>query len=123
VHAVLELVGGDDAISLAVVMANLSCADYSRVRLRFVLLIPFAAALAANVVAYAAWRVADGAEDFQYFLPRIGALAALLTGLTVAFRARARLDEAISAAAFSAMFTFVLTWIPLVIVVLLYPPV
>ena len=90
-------------------------------RFRFVLLLPVAAALLANVVAYV-WEIQVGTEDIEYYLLRIGAGAAVLTGATIAVRARARADEAISAAVFSAMLTFMLTWVPVVILAYLDPP-
>ncbi|MGH2716383.1 MAG: hypothetical protein ACRDM7_21360 [Thermoleophilaceae bacterium] len=69
-----------------------------------------------------AWEVADGAEDVMYFLLRIGALAAVFVGTTVALRAGGAWDEAVSAGIFSAMLSFGLTLAPVIVLVLLHPP-
>jgi hypothetical protein len=103
-------------------MRDGTSAEHKRVRLRHILMFSLVAAIAANLTGYAAWAAADGAEDITYFVLRIGAVLAALTGAIVALRAQGAWDEAVAAGIFSTMLGYGLTWVPVIIVVLVHPP-
>jgi hypothetical protein len=92
------------------------------VRFRHILFGSVAVAVVANVGAYVAWEIADGAEDMAYFLLRFGAVVAALTGAAVGWKARGGWEQAVGAGLFSAMLSFVLAWVAILTVVLLNPP-
>jgi hypothetical protein len=91
-------------------------------RFRPILLASLFAAIAANLTAFVAWEVADGAENVQYFLQRTGAVAAVLAGATVTLRTRGAWHEAVSAGLFTTVLSYGLTWVPVFVSVLLNPP-
>jgi hypothetical protein len=94
-----------------------------RVRFRHILLASLVVAIVANLAAYGAWALADGAENVPFFLQRIGAAVAVLAGASVAWRARDAWETAVSAGLFSAMLGYGLAWVPVIVLVLMNPPI